>query len=222
MSARVASMSAAYSRRRRALAKKKTERRGNSSQARRQPRRFRRRSLGPAIKTVYRTSRLLRPDMRVRYAADVAEGSIDREAWAKVISQLIAEETGGNKSHFANLVGVTYKTVLRWTQQASDVSEDSVRQVARALHISPLVLLVRVGYYNIADLQAAAAATEDAGPAIPAGIDREDPALRVILEADVPPRVQQRMIQRLQQLREREAERQVDEVRWWIDQSRGA
>ncbi|MCT2281794.1 hypothetical protein M3G91_29785 [Micromonospora chalcea] len=215
-------MSDSRTRRRRTLEKKRTRRAGNSSQAKRQPRRYRRRSIGPAIKTVYRTSRLLRPDMRVRYAADVAEGSIDREAWAKVILQLIDEETEGNKSRFATLVGVTYKTVLRWTQRASDVSEDSVRQVARALHISPLALLVRVGYYTEADLQAAAAATEDAGHAIPAGLDRDDPALRVILEADVPPRVQQRMIQRLQQMRQREAERQVDEVRWWIDQSRGA
>ncbi|MEV4197068.1 hypothetical protein [Micromonospora globbae] len=152
----------------------------------------------------------------------MAEGSIDREAWAKVISQLIAQETGtpakpdGNKSRFAELIGVTYKTVLRWTQQASDVSEDSVRQVARALHISPLELLVRVGYYTDDDVSAVAR------PATPAGIDKDDPALRVILEADVPPRVQQRMIQRLQEMRRREAERQVDEVRWWIDQSRGA
>lgn len=163
--------------------------------------------------------------MRVRYAADVAEGSIDREAWARVISKLIAQETGtparpeGNKSRFAELVGVTYKTVLRWTQAASDVSEDSVRQVARALHVSPLELLVRVGYYTGADLDAAVQA---AGQATSARIDQADPALRAILEADVPPRVQQRMIQRLQELRARETERQVDEVRWWIDQARGA
>ncbi|MEU4781077.1 helix-turn-helix transcriptional regulator [Micromonospora sp. NPDC023633] len=152
----------------------------------------------------------------------MAEGSIDRDAWAKVVTGLIAQETGtpakpqGNKSRFAELVGVTYKTVLRWTQGASDVSEDSVRQVARALHISPLLLLVQVGYYTDEDLGAAASV------ATPAGIDKDDPALRVILEANVPPRVQQRMIQRLQELRAREAEREVDEVRWWIDQSRGA
>lgn len=222
MSDTVANMSASRTRRRRAWDKKRTRRAGNSSQAKRQPRRFRRRQIAPAIKIVHRTTRLLVSDMRVRYAADMAEGSIDREAWAKVISQLIANETGtpakpeGNKSRFAELVGVTYKTVLRWTQAASDVSEDSVRQVARALHISPLELLVRVGYYTDADLSAASRAAK------PAAIDQNDPALQVILEADVPPRVQQRMIQRLQQLREREAERQVDEVRWWIDQSRGA
>ncbi|WP_431976131.1 hypothetical protein [Micromonospora haikouensis] len=150
-----------------------------------------------------------------------ADGSIDRKAWARVVTDLIAQETGtpakpgGNKSRFAELVGVTYKTVLRWTQAASDVSEESVRQVARALHISPLELLVRVGYYTDADLDAA---TKNK----PVAIDQADPALRVILEADVPPRVQQRMIQRLHDLRAREAERQVDEVRWWIDQARGA
>ncbi|MFI2650170.1 hypothetical protein [Micromonospora fulviviridis] len=152
----------------------------------------------------------------------MAEGSINREAWATVVSQLIAEETGtpakpeGNKSRFAELVGVTYKTVLRWTQGASDVSEDSVRQVARALHISPLTLLVQVGYYTDADLGAAASVVT------PAPLDKDDPALRAILDADVPPRVKQRMIERLQELRARDVERQVDEVRWWIDQSRGA
>jgi hypothetical protein len=216
MSATVTSMSAYYTRRKRAVAKRKATRAVNTSQATGQKRRIRRRCVGPAINTVYRTSRLLRPDMRVRYAAGVAEGSIDREAWAAVVSQLIAEETQGNKSQFASLVGVTYKTVLRWTQQASDVSEDSVRQVARALHTSPLALLLRVGYYTDADLAAALAAAASA--AAPTGVDQDDPALRVILEADVPPRVKQRMIQRLQQMRERE----VDEVRWWIDQSRGA
>ncbi|MFI6819773.1 helix-turn-helix domain-containing protein [Micromonospora sp. NPDC050187] len=155
----------------------------------------------------------------------MAEGSIDREAWAKVISTLIAQETGtpakpeGNKSAFAQLVGVTYKTVLRWTQAKSEVSEDSVRQVARALHVSPLELLVRVGYYTGADLDAAVQAS---GPVDTVRIDQSDPALRVILESGVPPRVQQRMIQRLQDLRSREAERQVDEVRWWVDQARGA
>lgn len=222
MSATLTNMSAFYSRRRRAVAKKRIVRAGNSSQANRQPRRPRRRRIGPAIKIVHRTTRLLAPDMHVRYAADVAEGSIDREAWSKVVKQLIAQETGtpakpeGNKSRFAALVKVTYKTVLRWTKQGSDVSEDSVRQVAQALHISPLELLVRVGYYTDSDLTAATRATS------PTAVDQSDPALQVILEADVPPRVQQRMIQRLQQLRERDAERQVEEVKWWIDQAGGA
>lgn len=216
MSATVAIMSASLTRRRRAVAKRKATRTVNTSQRNGQKHRIRRRCVGPAIKAVYHTSRLLRPDTRVRYATDVAEGSIDREAWAKVINQLIAEETRGNKSRFANLVGVTYKTVLRWTQQASDVSEDSVRQVARALRISPLMLLVQVGYYTDADLGAAAEVTA------PAALDQDDPALQAILAADVPPRVKQRMIQRLQELRARDAERHVDEVRWWIDQAREA
>lgn len=215
MSGTVLRMSASYSRRRRRVAKKRALRAVNSSQARGQKRRLRRRIVGPAIRTVHRTYRLLRPDTHVRYPAVVADGSIDREAWAAVVSQLIAEESGGNKSRFAALVGVTYKTVLRWTRAESDVSEDSVRQVARALHISPLALLVKVGYYTEADLDAVAPSTVTVAP-------DDDPALQVILESDVPPRMKQRMIQRLQTLRERDAERQVDEVQWWIDQARGA
>lgn len=147
--------------------------------------------------------------MRVRYAGAVAARSVDRQAWANVVSQLIAQETAGNKSRFAALVSVTYKTVTRWLNMESDVSEESVRQVARAVGVSPMELLVRVGYYEAADM----AAPSDTHPIPP-----DDKALQVILEADIPPRVKQRMIQRLQQLRERE----VDEVQWWIDQARGA
>jgi len=144
----------------------------------------------------------------------VGERSVDREAWAEVVSRLINQETAGNQSRFAALVGVTYKTIRRWLKGESDVSEDSVRQVARAVGISPLELLMRVGYYSLSDLDAPTPAEQ-----IDAGDDR---ALQVILEADVPPRVKQRMIHRLQELRRRQAEREVDEVRWWIDQARGA
>ncbi|WP_091086252.1 helix-turn-helix domain-containing protein [Micromonospora nigra] len=142
----------------------------------------------------------------------MAERTVDREAWAAVVTQLIRDEANGNTSAFAKLVGVTYKTVRRWLTKTTDVSDDSLRQVARALHIKPADLLVRVGLYDAAEI-----ATASATPQIAA----DDPAMRVILEADVPPRVQQRMIQRLQELRARDAERHVDEVRWWVNQAKG-
>lgn len=151
--------------------------------------------------------------MHVRYDQAVGERRIDRDAWADVVAQLIAQETGGNTSRFAQLVGVTYRTVRRWLTKGGDVSEESVRQVARAVHIPTAELLLRVGFYDAADLATG-------GEITPADA-RDDPALQIILEADVPPRVKQRMIQRLQQLRAQEAERQADDVRWWIEQAKG-
>ncbi|MET7949267.1 helix-turn-helix transcriptional regulator [Micromonospora sp. NPDC005324] len=139
----------------------------------------------------------------------MGERTVNREAWAAVVAQLVRDEAGGNTTAFAKLVGVTYKTVRRWLTQETDVSEDSIRQVANALHVKPGPLLVRAGFYS---------PDEIAGDQAPA--DADDPAMRVILESDVPPRVKQRMIQRLQALRAKDSERHVDEVKWWIDQAK--
>lgn len=202
MSATVSCMSITRDRRRRALQIAKMARAANTSQKRTHPTSGR-----PPITLAFRGHRLVHRDLHVRYDAGVGERSVDRKAWAAVISQLVTEETGGNRSRFAALVGVTYKTVTRWLKGETDVSEESVRQVARAVHVPPAELLVRVGYYKPEELaQSQPVETED------------DPAMRVIMEADVPPRVKQRMIERLRELRKRE----VEEVQWWIDQARGA
>lgn len=208
MSGTVSCMSTLKQRRDRKHAIVKVERAHSSTQGRTHPHPSK-----PPISIRARGPRLLRPDMHVRYPDGVAARSIDREAWANVVAQLIRDEAGGNTTRFAELVGVTYKTVRRWLTQQTEVSEESIRQVGRALGVKPGVLLARVGLYEAAEL---ATISE------PEPVADDDPALRVILEADVPPRIKQRMIQRLQQMRARDAERQVDEVRWWIDQARGA
>lgn len=207
MSGRLTRMSTTLARRNRAHAVAKVERISRTPQGRSHPQPGR-----PAITLRSRGSRPLRADMRVRYAQGVAARNVDRQAWANTIAQLIAQETKGNKTRFATLVGVSYKTVLRWLACESDVSEESVRQVARALGVTPVELLVRVGFYAADELTAAG----------PAAATTDDPALTVILDADLPNHIKQRMIQRLQQLRARDTERQVDEVRWWIDQQREA
>jgi transcriptional regulator with XRE-family HTH domain len=148
--------------------------------------------------------------MRVRYAHDVAKRSVDRAAWAAVVSDLIARETKGNKSRFAQVAGVSYKTIQRWLLQEVEVSEESVRQIADAMVIPALDLLLQAGYYQTGDL-----------PSVPATAEAvdDDRALQVILSADVPDRVKRRMIQRLYQMRDQQIERQVDEVKFWIDQA---
>lgn len=75
------------------------------------------------------------------------DGHIDRAAWAELVNQLVLTEANGNQSKFAALADVTPKTVGRWLRQENDVSEQSVRDVARRLNRDPMELLVTVGYY---------------------------------------------------------------------------
>jgi len=88
-----------------------------------------------------------------------------------------------------------------------------VREVARRLHRSPIELLVRVGYYDEAEM---APAPDPRGDSV------SDPALEAILGTDLPPRVKQRMIQRLDAIRAEQRDREVAEVQWWIEQAKGA
>lgn len=150
--------------------------------------------------------------MHVRYSGAVSTRNVDRAAWAAVVARLINEEAGGNKTRFAQLVGTTYKTINRWLNSEVDVSEGSVRAVAEALHVSPVELLVKAGYYTEADLTAPQ----------PAAHDEDDEALQLILESDHPPRMKMRMIQRLHELRARDRAHEVEEVKWWLDQAKGA
>lgn len=165
----------------------------------------------PELGVTMRRCGALGSGTHARYAESVGDRKINREAWAQLVGDLIDSEARGKKAAFARLVGVDPKTVYRWLNKETDVSEESVRDVARALKRSAMELLFAVGYYSERDI------------ATPQPIDMShDPAMRVIMEADLPGRVKRRMIERLQELRRRDAERQVDEVRWWIDQARGA
>ena len=131
-----------------------------------------------------------------------------------MLTQLIAEEADGNKSAFARMAGTTYRTVVRWLNQEVDVSEDKVRDVARALRISPRDLLVRVGYYHVGELDSATPPTPEEVAA--------DPALQVIEASGAPPRTKAAWRARLVELRRQRATAEVDEVTFWIQQSKEA
>jgi transcriptional regulator with XRE-family HTH domain len=94
------------------------------------------------------TMRGRRSGSRSLYHQAVADRPIDRQAWAQLVADLIASETGGNKAAFARRVGVDPKTINHWLAGNVDVSEASVRRVADALGRRPLDLLVAVGYYR--------------------------------------------------------------------------
>lgn len=212
-----------YARRKRRQKVAKGERLVKASKAH-QPRKIRRRGIRPAIIAVHRTVRVLHPDTRVRYADPMPERRVDRVAWAGVIGQLIADEAGDNKSEFARIVGVTYKTVTRWLDPSKpgEVPLAAVIQVADAMHISPISLMLRVGYLHDADLPTPPQLELAAAPAAPVAPDAHDEPMQAILNAKFPPRIKMRMAKRLEALREEQRRRELDDVRWWLDQAQGA
>lgn len=129
---------------------------------------------------------------------------VDRDAWASIVADLVKYETGGKKAAFARAIGVEPRTVSRWLAGEVDVSERSVRDAARAFGRSPTDMLVRVGFL----------APDDLGPK-PAGVE-DDEEMRIIMDAKVPMSTKKVMIQRLEELRRRDRERRMDEIRWGL------
>jgi hypothetical protein len=109
--------------------------------------------LTPALSLTLRPTTPLGSGTHARYALVVAgDGSINRDAWAKLVGELIQRETKGKKLPFARLIGVDPRTVDRWLHCEVVVKEESVRDVARAFSLQAIDLLVQVGYYKATDL----------------------------------------------------------------------
>lgn len=64
------------------------------------------------------------------------------------MAALIESETRGKKAAFSRLIGVNTRTLDRWLAREVDVSEESVRSVARATNRPAMDLLIKVGYYR--------------------------------------------------------------------------
>lgn len=108
---------------------------------------------------------------------------IDRQEWSRVIRDLLETEAGGNRTRLAELIGVKYLTIKRWIDGTHSVSEESVRLVARAFKLSPIDLLIRVGYYRAGDMQS-----------IPDPPNTEDDELSALIEqANVTPSVKREL-----------------------------
>jgi len=109
--------------------------------------------LTPALSFTLRSSGAIGSGAHARYSLVVAEdGSVDRGAWAQLVTELIQRETKGKKLPFARLIGVDPRTVDRWLHREVVVKEESVRAVARKLDLQAVDLLVKVGYYRAAEL----------------------------------------------------------------------
>ena len=154
-----------------------------------------------------RTSPPSRPDTHVRYSRGVASRQLDRTAWAAQVSELLRVEAGGNKTRLAEMVGVTSKTIDRWLKGQVDVSEQSVREVAKRLSRDQVRLLVTVGYYEDGDLRAPA-------PELPTPAD-DDPdaeAIELINKADIPHSLRLQLIAELKEESQQDAARRRNGV----------
>jgi len=164
--------------------------------------RYRRaRTSGPLL-----TQRVIAPlgrGVHVPYADRVA-AEIDRVAWARVVTELVARN-GGNKTTFAAAVGVDRKTVTRWTQGNVAVSEENVRRVARAVGEPVANLLLEVGLYQAQDLASRVDATD-------AAIAVEDRAIRQVRESNLPLADKQRIIDLLLRRRREHEEQRMAEA----------
>jgi hypothetical protein len=156
------------------------------------------------------------PDMNVPYSLSVSERKVNREAWAHEIARLIQEEDGGNKSAFARRVGIGIRSVDRWLARTVNVSEESVRDVCRALNLPPLPMLVRVGYYQEGEAWA---------PSTAELLAEDEAALRLIDEADeteVPPSLKRQLRAHVVEERARHEAQRLAEIQRLIDLARRA
>lgn len=159
-----------------------------------------------------RTSRY--SDTNVLYPQPVAERKVDREAWAHEIATLIQQEAGGNKSAFARTVGLpNTRSLDRWLRREVNVSEESVRQVARALHLPVVEMLVRVGILDVSDAQ---------GPLLDSVLEDYE-TIEIIKNADdISPALRREILAHLAKQREEHERQRRAEVERLLEMARHA
>lgn len=152
------------------------------------------------------------PDIHVRYPLAVSERKVDREAWAHTLARLIQEEAGGNKSAFSRRVGIGVRSIDRWLARQVNVSEESVRDVCRALNLPPMPMLVQLGYYQ----------EGETGPGPAELLAEDEAALRLIDESEVPPSLKRQLREHVLEERARHEQQRLAEVQRMIDVARRA
>jgi transcriptional regulator with XRE-family HTH domain len=123
----------------------------------------------------------------------VADGDVNRDEWAAIVRELLDKHTKGKKATFARLVGVDPKTIEHWLSGAVRVSETSVQQVARAVELSPIDLLIRVGVYSVRQM-----------PPVPTEVI--DDEQRAVLDLDIDEESKVWLLQQLEAMRETDEE----------------
>jgi len=170
------------------------------------------RDRGHPVVVALRQPQLLWVDTHVPYDVPMADREIDRARWAHLVAELLDAETNGNKTRFAKLVGVEYKTINRWLNKIGDVSEESVRKVAAGLGRNPMEMLVQIGYYHSSEVDPPQAAPDDNDAAI--AMVRDDP--------DLPPHRKARIIERLVQMGRDDETRRLAIATALVEQAKSA
>lgn len=152
-------------------------------------------------------------DIRVAYPLAVSERKVDRDAWAHEVALLIDQEAKGNKSAFARRVGIpSVRNIDRWLARTVNVSEESVRQVARALNLPVVELLIKVGYYRPGELPDSPAPQRSG----------DDEARRVIEESNAPPSLKRELLEHLARQRAEHERQRLAEIERMLEVARRA
>lgn len=126
---------------------------------------------------------------------------VDREAWAAEVRLLIGAEAGGNLSAFARLIGIDRRSVTRWLGKTVDVSEATVRQVARSLNLPVGDLLTKVGLLDQGDLTSQ-----------PPVKSMDSEAVKAIDASDAQPDVKRKLFAHLRDAREQHERQRFTEI----------
>lgn len=108
---------------------------------------------------------------------------------------------GGKKTELARRLSVSTKTVDRWLDGSVDVSEEKVRDVARAFSRDVGALLVKVGYYAETDVPGGATSRRWAYP------DLDAEAVALVESSGLPAEVQEQLLEELRRMAQTDAER---------------
>lgn len=140
--------------------------------------------------------------MRVRNTSN------PRAVWATYIKNL-RKATGLGRPELARRLGVDPSTVWRWeTERQKPESPDVPKVLAELFHI------------DLDEVLAAAGLKPDTP--VPAEPTRErDEEVELILSAPVSDRIKQRMLDRLEVLREQDKQRRINDIGFILDQADG-
>lgn len=107
---------------------------------------------GGAVRVYNRERNTGTPVIDFPYDRLVATGEVNRDEWAKIVRELLAEYTRGKKATFARMLGMDPKTIDNWLTGRVRVSEESIRDVAALTDRNAMDLLIRVGYYELGEM----------------------------------------------------------------------
>lgn len=155
--------------------------------------------------------------MHVAYPLAVSERKVDRDAWAHEITLLIEQEAKGNKSAFARRAGIaSVRNIDRWLAREVNVSEESVRQVARALNLPVLELLIKVGYYRAEELP------DIPTPQLLAGDEEAERVAALADEFGAPPSLKRELLDHLAKQRAEHERQRLAEIERMLEIARRA